>query len=115
MAVTRRKANTVKKRVEESQSKLMMQDNFSLKSELILSTFERTIEMHSQLTEKMTHLCSCMDNNTKAMTELVQKLSPVAVHIAGVRRSINTIKYALIPIIMALATTTVALLLRILH
>lgn len=122
MAVTSKKAKEAKKQLEEENrqdsrqhSIETRQDNFSLKSELILSTFERTVEMHTQLTEKMSHLCSCMDKNTAAMTDLVMKLAPVSLHMVGVKRNINAIKYALIPIIVALLTTTVALLFRLLQ
>jgi len=85
-----------------------------LSTDMLFSTFERTIEMQTQLTSDMKQLCDCMNKNTQAMGELVQKLSPIAYNISGMRKSINSIKYILIPIIGALTTTTVALILKVL-
>jgi len=74
----------------------------SLKSTMLLKMFEETIRMQTALTIELKNMCGDMKDNTQAMGKLCNHLSGVPNCMREIKRTVNLIKYGLLPVVSGL-------------
>lgn len=93
-----------------------------VKGSLLINTFERTIEMQTdltgklcELTGKVERLCTCMESNQKVITEFVTAVGPVANVVRSNKRALSQIRFGLVPVIVSLVLIVFTLILKLDH
>lgn len=88
-------------------------------SVITLQTFEKLVQLQAQTTINMSAMADCLKEsvtvsrqNTAAVSELVKSMAPVIPHIASNRRLMRQVLYGFLPIIVALLTVILTLVLR---
>lgn len=79
----------------------------AIEAALLVSMFKESVEMNAKLTAQMGIICECLKENTDSTNKLLNHLSGIPACLRQIKRTVNLVKWGLIPIILSLTGLTI--------